>query len=190
VLPIATLICWLLTAGFGAYMFGSWIAHGGVPRRRAKGEGLGPAVVFSHVSLAATGLALWVAYAITRWPPLAWSAVLVLMPVIGLGLSTVTLWVPYPNPGGEGRAGGGGQLAAPAEDALASRLTDRVLTSALTDAALASRLVDEVLASVPAAPARARRRAPAHAAALIPAGHGALALTTFLLAVLSAVGTL
>src|SRR5437763_14660960 len=105
VLPIATLISWLLTAGFGAYMFGSWIAHGGVQQRLAKGEGLGPAIVFSHVSLAITGLALWTAYAITRWSPLAWSAVLVLMPVIGLGLSTVTLWVPYPNPGGVGRVG-------------------------------------------------------------------------------------
>jgi hypothetical protein len=48
--------------------------------------------------------------------------------------------------------------------------------------------VDEVLASVTADPARRRPRG--HAAALIPAGHGALALTTFLLAVLSAVGTL
>ena len=58
---------------------------------------------------------------------------------------------------------------------------------ALTDAALASRLVDEVLAgaAVPARPQRVR----GHAAALIPAGHGVLALTTFLLAVLTAVGT-
>jgi hypothetical protein len=76
------------------------------------------------------------------------------MPAIGLGLSIVTLWVPYPVAGGPGRAGSGGQLAAPAEDVLASRLTDSTLTHALTDAALASRLVDEVLASVTADPAR------------------------------------
>jgi manganese efflux pump family protein len=189
VLPVITLISWLLTAGVGGYMLGSWIAHDGVRQQRANREGLGPGVIFGHVGLALTGLAVWAAYAITRWPPLAWSAVLVLMPVIGLGVSVVTLWVPYPAPGGAGRAGGGGQLAAPAEDVLASRLTDSTLTHALTDAALASRLVEEVLASATADPAR-QRRPRGHAAALIPAGHGALALTTFLLAVLSAVGTL
>jgi hypothetical protein len=189
VLPVITLISWLLTVGFGGYMFGSWIAHDGVRQQRANREDLGPGVIFGHVGLALTGLAVWAAYAITRWPPLAWSAVLVLMPVIGLGVSVVTLWVPYPAPGGAGRAGGGGQLAAPAEDVLASRLTDSTLTHALTDAALASRLVEEVLASATADPAR-QRRPRGHAAALIPAGHGALALTTFLLAVLSAAGTL
>jgi hypothetical protein len=189
VLPVITLVSWLLTVGVGAYMFGSWVAHDGVRQQRMNREGLSPAVIFGHVSLALTGLAVWAAYAITRWSPLAWSAVLVLMPVIGLGLSTVTLLVPYPAPGGAGRAGGGGQLAAPAEDVLASRLTDSTLTHALTDAALASRLVDEVLAGVAADPVR-QRRPRGHAAALIPAGHGALALTTFLLAVLSAVGTL
>jgi hypothetical protein len=88
-------------------------------------------------------------------------------------------------PDSAGRAGAGGQLAAPAEDVLASRLTDSTLTHALTDAALASRLVEEVLAgaAAPSPPPRAR----GHASALIPAGHGVLALTTFLLAVLAAV---
>jgi hypothetical protein len=69
---------------------------------------------------------------------------------------------------------------------LASRLTDSTLTHALTDAALASRLVEEVLAG---AAAPVPPRAKGHAAALIPASHGVLALTTFLLAVLAAVGT-
>ena len=132
VLPVITLISWLLTAGIGGYMFGSWIAHDGVAQQRANREGLRPGVIFGHVGLALTGLAVWAAYAITRWPPLAWSAVLVLMPAIGLGLSIVTLWVPYPVAGGPGRAGSGGQLAAPAEDVLASRLTDSTLTHALT----------------------------------------------------------
>jgi len=189
VLPTITLVSWLLTAGIGAYMLSRWIRDGGVRKQRGSAESLGPGVVFGHASLAITGLALWAAYTITRWPPLAWAAVLVLMPAIGLGLSTVTLWTPYPTAGGPGRPGGGGRLAAPAEDVLASRLTDSTLTHALTDAALASRLVEEVLASAAADPARPAR-ARGHAAALIPASHGMLALTTFLLAVLSAVGTL
>src|SRR5215472_12188452 len=104
------------------------------------------------------------------------------MPAIGLGLSTVTLLTPYPTEGSAGRAGGG-QLAAPAEDVLAGQLTDATLTRALTDAALASRLVEEVLTGAAEDPVR-RQRSKGHAAALIPASHGLLALTTFLLAVL------
>ena len=184
-LVVVTLISWLLTASIGAYMLGTWIAAGGVGKQRASREGLSPSVVLGHASLATTGLALWAAYTLTRWAPLAWSAVLVLMPAIGLGLSTVTLLTPFPAPDSAGRAGAGGQLAAPAEDVLASRITDSTLTRALTDAALASRLVEEVLAGA-AAPTPPRTRG--HATALIPASHGVLALTTFLLAVLAAVG--
>jgi hypothetical protein len=187
VLAVITMISWLLTASIGAYMLSTWIGAGGVRQQRASREGLSPSVVLGHAGLAATGLALWAAFTLTRWAPLAWSAVLVLMPAIGLGLSTVTLLTPFPAPDSAGRPGAGGRLAAPAEDVLASRLTDSTLTHALTDAALASRLVDEVLAGA-AAPARPQRDR-GHAAALIPAGHGVLALTTFLLAVLTAVGT-
>ena len=186
-LTVVTLISWLLTAGIGAYMLGTWIVSGGVSQQRANREGLSPTVVLGHASLATTGLALWAAYTLTRWAPLAWSGVLVLMPAIGLGLSTVTLLTPFPAPDSAGRAGAGGQLAAPAEDVLASRLTDRALAHALTVAALASKLVEEVLAG--AAAPDPPRRARGHAAALIPASHGILALTTFLLAVLAAVGT-
>ena len=186
-LAVVTLISWVLTASIGAYMLSTWIGSGGVGQQRADREGLSPSVVLGHASLAITGLALWAAYTLTRWAPLAWSAVLVLMPAIGLGLSTVTLLTPFPAPDSAGRAGAGGQLAAPAEDVLASRLTDRALAHALTDAALASKLVEEVLAG--AAAPDPPRRARGHAAALIPASHGILALTTFLLAVLAAVGT-
>ncbi len=189
VLTVVTLISWLLTASIGAYMLSTWISSGGIRKQRANRDALGPGVVLGHASLALTGLAVWAAYTITHWAPLAWSAVLVLMPAIGLGLSTVTLWTPYPTVGGLGRAGGGGQLAAPAEDVITGRLTDTTLTRALTDAALASRLVEEVLAGVSVDPVRRQQRK-GHAAALIPASHGVLALTTFLLAVLTAVGTL
>ena len=134
-LTVITLISWLLTASIGAYMLATWIGSGGVSKQRANREGLSPSVVLGHASLAGTGLALWAAYTLTRWPPLAWSGVLVLMPAIGLGLSTVTLLTPFPAPDSAGRAGAGGQLAAPAEDVLASRLTDRTLTHALTDGA-------------------------------------------------------
>src|SRR5262249_60072474 len=132
VLAVVTLISWLLTAAVGAYMLGTWIVSGGVRKQRASREGLSPLVVLGHASLATTGLALWAAYTLTGWAPLAWSAVLVLMPAIGLGLSTVTLLTPFPPPDSAGRAGAGGQLAAPPPDALARRLPDRTPTPPLT----------------------------------------------------------
>ena len=104
-LTVVTLISWLLTASIGAYMLGTWIGSGGVRKQRANREGLSPSVVLGHASLAITGLALWTAYTLTRWAPLAWSGVLVLMPAIGLGLSTVTLLTPFPAPDSAGRAG-------------------------------------------------------------------------------------
>ena len=188
-LTVAALICWLLTASIGAYMLSRLIASGGVAQQRANREGLSPKVLFWHFSLALTGLALWVSYVITSWPPLTWAAVALLGPVAGLGLSTVTLWSPYPTPGGPGPAGG--RLAAPGEDIITGRITDATLTRALTDEALASALVEEVLAGVLADPVKRRRRGPkGQVAALVPAAHGMLAIATILLAVLAAVATL
>src|SRR5262249_59112706 len=83
-LTVGPLTSWLLTASIGAYMLATWIGSGGVSQQRANREGLSPSVVLGHASLATTGLALWAAYTLTRWPPLAWSGVLVLMPAIGL----------------------------------------------------------------------------------------------------------
>jgi hypothetical protein len=187
-LAVAALISWLLTACVGGYMLSRLIASGGIRRQRANRGGLSPAVLFWHFSMALTGLVLWAVYVTTSWPPLAWVAVTLLGPVAGLGLSTVTLWSPYPTPGGAGPAGG--RLAGPDVDVFASRITDATLTRALTDEALASRLVEEVLAGALADPARRRRRPKGQVAALVPAGHGMLAITTILLAVLAAVATL
>ena len=90
-LTVAALICWLLTASIGAYMLSRLIASGGVAQQRANREGLSPKVLFWHFSLALSGLALWVSYVITSWPPLTWAAVALLGPVAGLGRDT---WTP------------------------------------------------------------------------------------------------
>ena len=105
----------------------------------------------------------------------------------------VTVWTPYPVPatGGTGPPGTGadvgGVLTAPAEDALASRVTDEMLVRALTDDALARRLTDDVLARAAAEPPAPARKHREYLAPLIPAGHGVAALTTILLAVVTAV---
>lgn len=198
-LGVATLITWLLTAGLGSYMLRTWIARGGLRRPPARSNGLPPAVIFGHFGLAVTGLMVWIGYLATGWAPLAWSAACLLMPVVGLGISMVTLWTPYPVASAVGTAGpvagardtaaAGGMLAAPPEDMLAGKLTDHVLASALTDDALAGKLADDVLARVQAHPSRAVRKPRGHLAPLIPAGHGLAAIATVLFALLTAVST-
>jgi hypothetical protein len=68
------------------------------------------------------------------------------------------------------------------------RLTDATLARALTDEALAARLIDEVIASLPEGTKRARKPR-VYPAAVIPFGHGLGALATFVLAVVTAIGT-
>ena len=186
---IATLASWLLTAGIGAYMLRTWIVRGGPRMRRATGDRLPPVVVYGHASLALTGLAVWISYVVSGLAALAWCGACMLMPVIGLGAAMVTVWTPYPVLGARSSGGTdvGGILTAPAEDAVAGRLTDEVFARALTDEALARRLTDEVLARVSSDPSRPARKHREYLAPLIPAGHGAAALTTFLLAVVTAV---
>ena len=119
----------------------------------------------------------WIFYLATGWVPLAWLGVGLLMPAIGFGICTVTLWTPCPRspgaaqpgpvpggapgaaappgpgpggplPGGRGEVTGErGLLPAPPHDAVRGRLTDATLARALTDEALAARLIDEVIAN-------------------------------------------
>jgi hypothetical protein len=187
-LGLAALVTWLLDAGSGAYMLGTWIVRGGLRRQRATGDRLAPAVVFAHFGLATTGLLLWVGYLATRWAFLGWLAIGLLMLVIGLGISTVTLWTPFPAhragaPGGPAM----GALTEPAGDALTFAVTDDDLARALTDEVLLGKLVDDVLARAPHEPARGAQKPRGLLMTLIPAGHGVAAMATILLAVLAAV---
>ena len=180
-LSLVTLGSWLASVGSGGYMLGTWVTRGGLARYRDTRQGLPPGVIFTHFGLAVTGLTCWVSYLVTGWLALAWTAAGVLLPVTGLGISTVTLWVPYPS----GNLATG-MLTPPAEDVVAGRVTDAVLARALTDDALAGRLVDEVVASMPPGPPRRARRPWGNIAVLLPVGHGAAAITTIALTMVTA----
>jgi manganese efflux pump family protein len=167
-LGTAALVAWLITASIGAYMARAWFRGGG----RAD-DAFPPGVLLGHASLAITGLAVWASYVISGLAALAWAATGVLATAIGLGVSTVTLWTPYPvrSPPGPGRPDRPDGAAGPAGPAgPAFEITDEMLHALLTS-------------PPPAAP----RRRPQ---ALVPLVHGIGAITTFLLAVLTAVGTL
>jgi hypothetical protein len=206
-LTFATLISWLLAEGLGAYMLSRWIAAGGQKRQRARHGGVPLPVIFGHAGLAFTGFAAWVSFLVAGVAVLAWLAIGFLALAIGLGISTVTVWGPYPahragaEPGEEDVSGDpGGQAAGrgapivprghtPADDVLGGIATDEMLTRALSDEALTSKLIDDALARIFEEP-RSSWVAPRpnwHLAPLIPAAHGVFAIATFLLATLAAV---
>jgi manganese efflux pump family protein len=100
VIPVgpAALVAWLLTATTGGYLLAGWLRHGGIRRARTSEAGLPPGVIFSHFGLAITGLIGWISYLITNVPAVAWLSAVILLPVVGLGMSTLLLAVPEGGP--------------------------------------------------------------------------------------------
>src|SRR5690349_19511040 len=185
-MAIAAMIAWVLTASIGAYMLRTWVTRGGLRRRRATGVGVPPAVVFGHASAALTGLLIWLGFVRTRSDLLAWLGVTVVAGAIALGVCTVTLWTPYPvadppshgGRGGQGGRGGLGGTVSPQEQGGSGG--DR---SPREDT-----VTDEMIAELLANPFPGSRRPRLKLAGLIPVAHGFAALTTFMLAVLTAIG--
>ena len=194
-LPYATLIAWPFAGAAGLYMFRTWLSRGGLRDQRARRDGLPPGVFFTHLTLGAVGFCAWVGFLATGLDVLAWVGVGMLMPGIGLGICTVTLWTPYPTlppprpegdlgPGGAGPATG--MLATPSADAIASYFSNEALARTLSSEALTGRLINEALSTLPPQP-RPKRKSRGHLASLIPAGHGLAAAVTFVLAVVTAI---
>jgi hypothetical protein len=191
-LAVAALISWLLTEGLGASMFRSWLASGGARERggHARQGGVPPALILGHAGLALSGFASWVSFLVTGSPALAWLAVGLLAPAIGLGISTVTVWTPFParRPGsGRGSPGSPG-LDARRGSTPAILVTTEMLDQVLANEALTGKLVDDLVEQMlsgptPAPPVSRRWQL----APVIPILHGVLAIATFLLATLAAI---
>ena len=101
-LAVAALVSWLIAESLGAWMLGRWIASGGPRQQRARPDGVPQpdgvprSVIFGHAGLALAGFACWVSFVVTGSAVPAWLAIGFLTPAIGLGISTVTVWTPYP----------------------------------------------------------------------------------------------
>jgi manganese efflux pump family protein len=184
----ATLISWLVTASLGAFMLRTWLARGGPRRERARAGGLPPQLIFGHGGLALTGLLVWSAFVATGAKAVAWTAVGLLMVVVGLGLSMVTIWTPYPGrKPGERRAPspwGEPAVVVPDTPAAAADPPDPVSTpdpldSVITDEMIAQLLEDRYHAG-------GHRPIRPNLEVLIPIAHGFAAIGTFVLAVMTA----
>jgi hypothetical protein len=163
---IATLACWALTVSLGGYMLRGWLVSGGWRRR----EGLPPQLIFGHMGLALTGLALWIAYTASGARTLCWAAVLVLTGVIALGICTVTLWTPYP-------------ARTDVRDRPPSRTpSPRSATAGEAGFTLTDEMIEQFLDD----PFPQTRGGSGQFAAIIPVAHGIGAIATFVLAVMTA----
>src|SRR5262249_54085762 len=179
--------------------------------RDAMPKGLSPALIFGHAGMALSGFVSWVSFLFSGSVALAWTSIGFLAPAIGLGISTVTVWTPFPvrrpghddPPGRHSRAGEKGAhvgaapdgpnapdaAVAPSTQATPAILvTNEMLDRALDDEALAGRLVDDLLARMLATPStRPQRDRRWQLAPVIPIVHGVLAIVTFLLAMLAGI---
>lgn len=175
----ATLISWLLTASLGAYMLRTWLARGGLRRERARPGGLPPQLIFGHAGLAITGLLAWICYMAAGARALAWTAVGLLVVAVGLGLSTVTLWTPYParKPGERRSHAPWDEPAVVVPDTPAAAAEPPVF--GITDEMIERLLEDSHSAG-------GHRPIRPNPAVLVPVAHGFAAIGTFVLAVMTA----
>ena len=92
-MDVAALVAWLVTAGGGFVLFGTWVARGGPQQARTGETKLPPALIGGHLVLAAIGLVLWIAYVASDEDALAWVAFVLLLPVALLGFAMLFRWV-------------------------------------------------------------------------------------------------
>ncbi len=207
-LAFATLASWLWAEALGAWMLRSWMNSGSPRQSRSRPDGVSLPVMLGHACLAGTGLLCWISFLATSYSALAWLALALLGSAIGFGISTVTVWTPYPSrrapapsrrggphpaPGGPASTDPGaaefGATAAgwPADDLPAEIVSDEVLAKALSSEGLTGMLVDDMLARILAEAQPPERTRRVTLLPIIPAVHGALAIATFLLATLAAI---
>jgi hypothetical protein len=98
----AALIVWFVTALWGLYMLAVWLIENDATRQGKSASRLPLPVILAHVTLAVTGLVVWVVYLLLDRPALAWAAVGILVGIALLGLAMFTRWIPvYRMAGGE-----------------------------------------------------------------------------------------
>jgi len=177
-LDIAALVSWLLTEALGAFMLRSWVASGSAARaqrRMAEPDGMSLPMLAGHAGLNLAGLLCWIIFVVSGARAFAFVALAFMAPAIGLGISTVTIWTPYPT-----------RRAKPEDQS--GVLPDELIKRALDDDALSKRLIEDLLDRNVSQPAP--RMSGWSLRPLVPVGHGALAIVTFLLATLAAIATL
>jgi hypothetical protein len=118
------LIAWFVTALGGLYMLAVWLIESDATDQRNSASRLPLPVIVAHMTLAVSGLAVWVAYLLLDRPVLAWTALGILGGIAVLGFTMFARWIPVYRATGavaEPVRVGGGDAAHPAPALLDKR---------------------------------------------------------------------
>jgi hypothetical protein len=88
------LIIWFVTALWGLYMLAVWLIENDATRQDNAPSRLPLPVILGHVTLAVSGLVVWVLYLLIDRPALAWAAVGILVAIALLGFTMFARWIP------------------------------------------------------------------------------------------------
>ena len=91
---VAALLAWIVTAFGGLYLLTVWLIENDPRQRGTVRSRLPGPVIFGHVTLALTGVVIWVIYLLTDSETMGWAAVAVLACSATLGLTMFTRWIP------------------------------------------------------------------------------------------------
>src|SRR5215813_7639848 len=90
----AALITWFAAVLAGLYMLTVWLIENDVTGQHSAPSQLRVPVIFTHLTLAVSGLCVWVAYLVLDRDILAWVSVATLTAMILLGLTMFARWLP------------------------------------------------------------------------------------------------
>ena len=88
------LLVWFITALWGLYMLAVWLIEHDTTQQASAASRLRLPVMLSHVTLAVSGLVVWIFYLLLNRPALAWAAVGILIAIALLGFSMFARWIP------------------------------------------------------------------------------------------------
>jgi hypothetical protein len=88
------LLVWFITALWGLYMLAVWLIENDATRQDNAASRLPLPVILSHVTLAVSGLVVWVLYLLVDRSELAWAAVGILVAIALLGFTMFARWIP------------------------------------------------------------------------------------------------
>ena len=88
------LIAWFVTALAGLYMLAVWLIENDATNQRHSASRLPLPVIVGHMTLAVSGLVVWVVYLLLDRPALAWVALCILGGIAALGFTMFARWIP------------------------------------------------------------------------------------------------
>jgi hypothetical protein len=93
-MAFAALITWFAAVLLGLFMLAVWLIENDVTDRVVAPSRLPVVIIFTHLSLAAAGLAMWVTYLVLEEKMFAWTAIGILGGIAALGATMFLRWIP------------------------------------------------------------------------------------------------